>query len=108
MPELLQDLATAFGEHLGEPAALFVAEGVVLADGSNFLVTLLQRPIAERMGEFTGAVPCDADDVLDSLALRQVVGSNDRNKVWRAGTLDIVGDRQAGVGEQITYQHVAI
>jgi len=57
MPELLHDLATAFGEHLGEPAALLVAEGVVLADGCDLLVTLLQRPIAERMGEFTGAVP---------------------------------------------------
>src|SRR3984885_7008856 len=33
MPELLDDLATAFGEDLGQTAALFVAEGVILADG---------------------------------------------------------------------------
>src|SRR5882757_7489405 len=108
MPELLHDLATAFGEHLGEPAALLVAEGVVLADGCDLLVTLLQRPIAERMGEFTGAVPGDADHVLDTLALGQVVSSNDRNEVWRTGALDVVGNRQSGVGEQITDQHVAI
>src|ERR1700722_17056172 len=51
MPELLDDFAAAFGEDLSKTAALFVAEGVILADGRDLLVTLLQAPIAERMGK---------------------------------------------------------
>src|SRR5258705_3739010 len=92
MPELLNDLAAAFGEPLGQATALLVAEGVVLADGGDLLVTLLQRPIAKRMGEFTGAVTGDADHVLDTLSLRQVIGRDDRNEVGRAGALDVVGN----------------
>src|ERR1700733_14112042 len=81
MPELLDYFATAFGEDLGETAALFVAEGVILADGRNLLVTLLQTPVAERMGKGAPGVSGDTDDILDALALRQVVGRDDRNEI---------------------------
>ena len=60
------------------------------------------------MRELAGAVAGDADHVRDALALRQVVGRDDRNEVGRAGALDVVGDRQAGVGEQVADQEVAI
>src|SRR5258707_6666159 len=92
MPELLNDLAAAFGEHLGQATALLVAEGVVLADGGDLLVTLLQRPIAKRMGELTGAVAGDADHVLDTLPLRQGIGRDDRNEEGGAGALAGVGN----------------
>ena len=67
VPELLDDLAAAFGEDLGEAAALFMAEGVILADGGDLLVTLLQGPVAERMGEGAGGVAGDADHVPDAV-----------------------------------------
>ena len=108
MPELLDDLAAAFGEDLGETAALFVAEGVILADGRNLLVTLLQAPIAERMGEGAPGVSGDADDVLDALALGEIVGGDDRDEIRCAGALDVVGDRKAGIGQEVADQHVAI
>ena len=41
-------------------------------------------------------------------ALGQVVGGDDRDEIRRAGALDVVGDRQAGIGEQVADQHVAI
>ena len=93
VPELLNDFAAAFGEDLGETAALLVAEGVILADGRNLLVTLFQGPIAERMGKGAPGVSGDTDDVLDALALRQIVGGDDRNEIRCAGALDVVGDR---------------
>ena len=108
VPELLHDLAAAFGEHLGEAAALLVAERVILADGCDLLVALLQRPVAERMGEGAGGIAGDADHVPDALALGQIVGGDDRNEIRRAGALDVIGDRQAGIGEQVADQHVAV
>src|SRR5260221_7062448 len=108
MPELLHDLAAALGEYLGETSALLVTECVVLADGRDLPVALLQRPIAERMGKFAGTVAGDADHVLDSLALGQVVSGDDRNEVRRSGALDVVGDGKPGVGEKIADQHMAI
>ena len=108
VPELLHDLAAAFGEHLGEAAALFMAEGVILADGGDLLVALLQRPVSERMGEGAGSVASDADHVLDASALGKVVGGDNRDEIRRAGALHVVGDRQAGIGEQVADQHVAI
>ncbi len=108
MPELLHDLPAPFGEHLGETAALFVAEGVILADGGDLLVALLQGPIAERMGEGAGRIAGDADYVLDAAALGEIVSRDNRNEVGRAGALDVVGDSKAGIGEQIADQHMAI
>ena len=72
------------------------------------LVTLLQRPIAQRMRELARRIAGDADDVLDAGALGQIVGGDDRNEIRRARALDVVGDREAGIGEQIADQHVAI
>ena len=85
-----------------------MAEGVILADGSDLLVALLQRPVSERMGKGAGGVAGDADHVFDARALGEIVGGNDRDEVGRPGALDVVGDCEARIGKQIADQHVAV
>jgi len=85
-----------------------VAEGIILADRRDSFVTLFQGPVAEWVREGAGAVAGHTDHVLDALTLRQVVGGDDRNEIRGAGPLDVIGDGQTGVGEQIAYQHMAI
>ena len=55
-----------------------------------------------------GGVAGDADHVGDARALRQVVGGDDRDEVRRAGALHVVGDREAGVGEQVAEQEIDV
>src|SRR6201999_1382237 len=91
---------------LREATALFVTEGVVLRDRRNLLVTLLQGPVGKRPRELAGAVTAGPDHILDARPLGEVVGGNHGNKVWRAISLDVVGNGQTRVGEQIAKQHV--
>ena len=104
MPELPDDLAACFGEHLAEPAALLVTEGVVLADGRDLAVTVFVGPIAQWVREGAGRIAGDAHDVLDALALGEIIGGDDRDKIGRAVLLDVVGHGETGVGEQVAYQ----
>ena len=108
MPELLHDLAAAFGEDLGKAAALLVTEGVILADGRDALVALLERPVAERMREGARRIAGDPHDILDALTLRQVVGRDDRDEIWRAVALDVIRNGKAGIGEKIADQEIDI
>ncbi len=108
MPELTEHLAAALAEGLAEAAALLMAESVVLADGGNLLVALLQRPVGERPGEVAGRVAGNAHDVLDPLALGQVVRGDDRDEIGYAVALDVIGDGEAGIGEQIAEEHIHI
>ena len=45
---------------------------------------------------------------MHAVALRQIVGGDDRDEVGHAVALDVVGDRKAGVGEQVAEQEIDI
>ena len=60
------------------------------------------------MSKRAGGVPGHPNDVADALALGEVVRSDDGNEVGRPGALNVVGHREAGVGEQVTYQEMDV
>ncbi|MCX7315319.1 MAG: hypothetical protein NTZ22_00355 [Hyphomicrobiales bacterium] len=108
VPELLHDRAAAFCKHLRETTALLVTEGVILRDGGNALVALLQGPIGQRTREGRAGIACGADDVGDPAALGQFIGSDDGDKIGCAGALHIIGNGKAGIGQEIAGQEMHV
>src|SRR4029079_17071045 len=98
MPELLHDFATAFAEDLREPAALLMAKRIILANGSDPLVALFTRPVAKGMSKGACRIAGNPDHVFDAVALGEIIGGDDRNKIGRAGSFDVIGDREPGIG----------
>src|SRR5690606_6663332 len=108
IPELVDDRAATLGEHLSKAGALLVPEGVVLRNGRHLSVALLQRPVGQRPRHLSGRVTGYTNDVSDTLALRQIVGGDDRNEVGDAVSADVIRNRQARIGEEVTEEKVDV